>query len=287
MEDKALALARKKSKERLAAKKIKKSSPVKTYAAPKKKAKKKALPKKKKIASKKSDNTKKSKSEISAENKYYQKLYQWELTREIRKATSYPAWAKKFGQSGEVKFNFKVDRQGKVSDLNGSNENISKILVTEIKNNIMAVVPLILPPDALAGNSWNLSFSYLFDPKVTSQSYLKKPVRPKSLSGSDKISNAQYHKTLSQYLDKVNLNISSAIEYPLWSKDLKQKGSVEIEISIGADGFVKKSNEIKLSRHKRLNQAVRNAIKESQPLPPIPEKLKLNTATLIIKHTFE
>ena len=73
----------------------------------------------------------------------------------------------------------------------------------------------------------------------------------------------------------------------MWSKDLKQKGLVEIEITIGADGFVKSSNDIKLSRHKRLNKAVREAIKKSQPLPPIPDQLKLNTATLTIKHTFE
>ena len=289
LEDKALALAKKKSKERerLAAKKKKEAIAAKTYAAPKKKPKRKALPKKKKIASKKSDNTKKSKSEILAEKKYYQNLYQWELTREVRKAISYPAWAKKFGQSGEVVFNFNVNRQGKVSNLLGANEDVSKILVTEVKNNILAIVPLILPPDALTGNSWNFSFSYLFDPEISNQSYVKKPTKPKSLSGNGKISNAQYHKTLSQYLDKVSLTISSVIEYPLWSKDLKQKGLVEIEITIGADGFVKSSNDIKLSRHKRLNKAVREAIKKSQPLPPIPDQLKLNSATLTIKHTFE
>ncbi len=284
LEGKALALAIKKSK---ALAKKKKSIAAKANVAKKKTTKRKALPKKKKIASKKHDNAKKSKSVIAAERQYYKKLYQWELIRGIRKAITYPAWAKKFGQSGKVTFNFNVNRQGKVSNLTGINEAVSKILVTEVKNNILAVVPLILAPDALTGKSWDLSFSYLFDPKGTSQKYVKKPIKPQSLTSNDKISNAQYHKVLKRYLDKIKTNINSTIEYPLWSKDLKQKGTVEIEIDIGSDGFVKKSKDINLSRHKRLNQAVRTGIKESQPLPPIPEQLKLNRATLIIKHTFE
>ncbi len=264
-----------------------KPRPVKTYVAPKKVAKKKKPTKKKKVASLKVDNRAKSKKQLAAQNQYYQNLYQWELRREIRNVVLYPDWAKKFGQKGSVNIDFTVNRKAEVSGLSKGDGETSALLISEVKKSILDVVPFILPPDALTGNSWRFSFTYIFDPRNDSQPYLKKPAKPKFLMSSKKISRAEYNKVLSQYIDEIKATIAERIEYPVWSKKLNHKGLVEIEIQINRDGMVNSSKDIKLSRHETLNQEVRNAIEESQPLPPLPEELKLNHTSLKVRHKFK
>ncbi len=264
-----------------------KPKPVKTYVAPRKVAKKKKFSKPKKIASVKRSSKKLSKEQLAAQNKYYLDLYQWELKREIRSAINYPQWALKFGQKGTVKINFTVTRKGVISKLTNVDDNISELLTAEVQNAIKDVVPFILPPDALSGSAWAVSFSYKFDPKSRSQSYLKKPVMPASLSSSSKLSRAQYKKILSQYIDEIRAMITDNIKYPVWSKKLKHTGTVEIEIQVNREGLVESSKDIKLTRHENLNQEVRSAIEKSQPLPSIPEALKLNSTKLKVKYKFK
>ena len=262
--------------------------PIKTYVAPKKKINKKKKPHKpKKIASLKTVNTAKSKKQLAAQDLYYWDLYQWELRREIRSTINYPPWAQKFGQKGTVKMAFTVNRKAQVSNLVNENDNISELLVGEVKNAISDVVPFILPPDALSGSEWAFSFSYQFDPKDSAQSYLKKPRMPTSLLSNNKLTRAQYNQILSLYIDDIKAAIGDRIEYPVWSKKLNHRGSVEIEIKINREGLVQTSKDITLTRHESLNQEVRNAIEQSQPLPPIPEALKLNSTKVKVKYKFK
>lgn len=292
-EAKKKALAAKKAKAdqakqaQLAAKK-KQSEKQKTYVAPKKIAKKKVISKKKKIASAAPiSSKKKSKKEIAQENKYYLELYRWELIREIRNAVEYPEWAKKFGQKGTVSLSFMVNRKAEVSDVSGKNPDISVLLVSELHRAILAVVPFILPPDALPGNSWKMNIDYVFDPKTDRQKFIKKPKKPSSLSTKKKISRADYKSTLSKYIDDVKDIITDKIEYPVWAKKLNQKGKVALEVVIKKDGTIDKINETTLSRHDTLNQEIRDAIEESQPFPIIPESLKLNRTRVLIEHNFK
>ncbi len=264
-----------------------KPRPIKTYVAPKKAVKKKKPTKKTKIASIKVANKGLSKKQIAAHNKYYQALYQWKLRREIRDAITYPPWAKTFGQKGTVNISFTVNRKAQVSKLNNGEGTASELLVSEVQNAINNVVPFILPPDSLAGSEWPVTFSYIFNPKGAAQPYLKKPIKPSSLISASKLSRAQYKKILSQYIDEIKEDIEHRIKYPVWSKNLNHKGIVEIEIKISSEGVVQQYKEIKLTRHKTLNQEVLDAIEASQPLPPIPDVLKLNSTKLRVKHKFK
>jgi len=92
---------------------------------------------------------------------------------------------------------------------------------------------------------------------------------------------------LSNYLDDVKDIITSSIEYPVWAKKLNQKGKVKIEIKIDKEGNVIDQKDIALSRHETLNQEVRNAIESNQPLPIIPEALKLNYTKTVIEYSFQ
>jgi len=284
-QDKAAKL---KTQQKAKAVALAKPKPTKTYIAPKKKIKKKKKPDKpKKIASLKTIKSANSKKQLAAQALYYQDLYQWELRREIRSAINYPPWAQKFGQKGTVKMTFTVNRKGQVSKLINGDDSISELLVGEVKNAIFDVVPFILPPDALSGSEWAFSFSYQFDPKGSAQSYLKKPRMPTSLLSNNKLTRAQYNKILSQYIDDIKAAIADRIEYPVWSKKLNHRGTVEIEIKLNREGLVQTRKDITLTRHETLNQEVRNAIEQSQPLPPIPESLKLNSTRVKVKHKFK
>lgn len=277
-EAKALALAEAKKKAQ---------QKKKTYVAPKVVKKKKVITKKKKVASAKPTKKSKSKKEKAAEDQYYLELYRWELVREIRKAVEYPEWAKNFGQKGKVTLNFNVNRKAEVTGVTGKNDDISVLLVSELHRAILAVVPFILPPDALPGENWEMSVTYVFDPRKDTQPFVKKPKKPNSLMDNSKISRAQYKKILSEYIDDVKAIVADSIEYPVWAKKLNQKGKVEIEIKINKDGNVISSKDIVTSRHDTLNQAVRDAIEAVQPLPPLPETLKLNSTKVRIKHNFK
>ncbi len=285
------ALAKKAAKEKAQKKKevvaLVKPKPVKTYVAPIKKVKKKKTGKPKKIASVKPLKATKSKKEMAAQNRYYQDLYQWELRREIRSSINYPPWALKFGHKGTVTVNFSVNRQAQVSNILQTEDDASELLANEVENAVKSVVPFILPPDALSGKQWAFSFSYAFDPKNSAQGYLKKPRMPTSLASAGKLTRAQYNEILSQYIDDIKTTIEDRIEYPSWSKKLKHRGLVEIEIKVNREGLVTASKDITLSRHETLNQEVRNAIEQSQPLPAIPEALKLNSTRLTVKRKFK
>lgn len=261
---------------------------AKTYQPPKKIVKKKVITKKKKIASKApKKSTSKSKAVIAAENKYYLELYRWELIREIRNAIEYPTWAKKFGQKGDVTLNFLVNRQAEASNIKGENSDVSDLLVAEVTRAILAVTPFILPPDALPGNSWSMSITYIFDPKSDKQPYIKKPRLPDSLSNTKALSRAQYKTLLSKYIDDVKAMINDQIEYPVWAKNLNQKGRVEMDVVITEDGEISEIIDKNVSRHETLNKEVRDAIKDSEPFPPIPSRLNIDSTTITIKHNFK
>jgi len=224
---------------------------------------------------------------LKAEQDYYLDLYRWELWRAVHQAVEYPAWARQFGQKGLVTVRFNVNRQAEVKRLETKEEGASDLLVNELKRAVEEVVPFLLPPDALQGKQWSVSISYRFDPNSDDQPYVAKPSMPDSLQETKKLSRSQYKKVLSTYLDNVKSIIQDGIEYPEWSKRLKQKGNVVYEVTINQDGMVTENKAIKSSRHEALNQAVLDAINLAQPLPIIPVELGINQTSVRIEHAFK
>jgi outer membrane biosynthesis protein TonB len=47
------------------------------------------------------------------------------------------------------------------------------------------------------------------------------------------------------------------------------------------------AKDINLTRHETLNREVRDAIEKSQPLPSIPEALRLNTTKMKVTYKFK
>lgn len=285
-EAKAKKLAEAKAKA-IAAKKAK-AAKQKTYVPSKKLASNKVLTKQKKIVTEPVATKKeKTKEERAAEQKYYLELYHWEIVREVRKAVQYPEWARNFGQQGKVTLSFNVNRKAEVNNITGANPEVSDLLVGELKRAILAIVPFILPPDALRGDNWTLQMSYVFEPRLRQQALIKKPGKPASLQTVTKLSRAQYKEVLSRYIDDIKDRIDYNIEYPTWAKNLNQKGKVAYDVVLKRDGSISKVNEIKKTRHDLLNTEVENAINDSIPYPAIPDELNLEELTISIRHSFK
>jgi outer membrane biosynthesis protein TonB len=223
---------------------------------------------------------------IKLENQYYLDLYKWELKTEIYRLVTYPDWAKSLGKTGTVSLNFTVNRDTQVSNVHGDNPRISIQLVSELHRSIIAAAKRVLPPDALPGDSWNMSISYNFQPHDVEQLALQKPVKPLFLEREHSIVLIDSDNNLEKYKKDVQNIISETIEYPVWAEKLKQRGKVSFEIVVNQDGSIAEITPKDVNRHQFLNQEVLRAINDSTPLPSIPEHLRLQSTNMLIQHDF-
>lgn len=223
---------------------------------------------------------------IKLENQYYLDLYEWELKTEIYRLVTYPDWAKSLGKTGTVSLNFTVNRDTQVSNVRGDNPRISIQLVSELHRSIIAAAKRVLPPDALPGDSWNMSISYNFQPHDVEQVALEKPVKPLFLEREHSIVLIDSDNNLEKYKQDVQNIISETIEYPVWAEKLKQRGKVSFEIVVNQDGSIAEITPKDVNRHQFLNQEVLRAINDSTPLPNIPEHLRLQSTNMLIQHDF-
>lgn len=224
---------------------------------------------------------------IKLENQYYLDLYEWELKTEVYRLVKYPDWAKSLGKTGNVTLNFTVGRDTRVSKVNGDNGKVSIQLITELHRAIMAAAKRVLPPDALPGNSWDMSIAYNFQPTDVQQVALEKPTKPLFLDREESTVLISSDNNLEKYQEDVQDIIKDRIEYPVWAEKLKQKGKVSFEIVINKDGSIAEITPKEVNRHLFLNQEVLKAINESAPLPSIPEHLRLHTTNMVIQHDFK
>jgi TonB family protein len=224
---------------------------------------------------------------IKLENQYYLDLYNWELKTEAYRLVKYPAWAKSLGKKGNVKLNFTVGRDTRVSKVSGDNPNISIQLVSELHRAIMTAAKLVLPPDALPGNSWDMSIAYNFQAKSVQQVAIEKPSKPLFLEREESTVLISSDNNLEKYQEDIKDIIIDRIEYPIWAEKLNQKGKVSFEIVINKDGAVTDIIPKEVNRHRSLNREVLKAINESSPLPSIPEHLRLHSTNMIIQHDFQ
>lgn len=231
--------------------------------------------------------TTKNEAFIKLENQYYLDLYKFELKTEIYRSVTYPDWAKSLGKTGKVQLNFSVDRNTRVTKVHGHNPDISIQLISELHRAIIAAAKLVLPPDALPGNSWDMSISYDFQPGNIQQAALEKPTKPLFLEREDSTVLISAENNLTTYQENIKDIITDRIEYPVWAEKLNQQGKVAFEIVINQDGSIGEVIPKEVNRHIFLNQEVLNAINESAPLPSIPEHLRLQSTNMIIQHDFK
>lgn len=223
---------------------------------------------------------------IKLENQYYLDLYKWELKTEVYRLVKYPDWAKSLKKTGNVTLDFTVNRNAEVSKVRGDNTNVSIQLVSELHRAIIAAAKRVLPPDALPGDSWNMNMSYNFQLEDVEQVALVKPTKPLFLEREHSIVVIDNDNNLENYQKDVRDLITEGIEYPVWAKNLKQRGTVSFEIVINQDGTISDITPKGKNRHVFLNQEVLRAINDSAPLPSIPEHLRLQSTSMVIEHEF-
>lgn len=223
---------------------------------------------------------------IKLENQYYLDLYKWELKTEVYRLVKYPDWAKSLKKAGNVSLDFTVNRNAEVSKVKGDNSKISIQLVSELHRAIIAAAKRVLPPDALPGDSWNMSMSYNFQLEDVEQVALVKPTKPLFLEREHSIVVIDNDNNLEKYQKDVHNLITEGIEYPVWAKNLRQRGTVSFEIVINQDGTISEITPKGKNRHSFLNQEVLRAINDSAPLPTIPEHLRLQSTNMVIEHEF-
>ena len=209
------------------------------------------------------------------------------MKTEVYRLVKYPDWAKSLGKTGNVTLNFTVGRDTRVSKVNGDNGKVSIQLITELHRAIMAAAKRVLPPDALPGNSWDMSIAYNFQPTDVQQVALEKPTKPLFLDREESTVLISSDNNLEKYQEDVQDIIKDRIEYPVWAEKLKQKGKVSFEIVINKDGSIAEITPKEVNRHLFLNQEVLKAINESAPLPSIPEHLRLHSTNMVIQHDFK
>jgi protein TonB len=134
-----------------------------------------------KLAEKKlADKQKKQQYELSMQN-YYQQLYYWQLQSKINESVVYPPWAKQFSQKGPVELNFSTDRSASLLSLINKTPETSKILVQEVERRLRLALEAIPRPASLAGERWDFTVQYVFDPAIKELEPLPKPKKPSSL----------------------------------------------------------------------------------------------------------
>ncbi len=285
---KAQELAKQKAAQRAQARK-REIAKAKRIAAEKKKAAAQAAARKKaneKPSKPKPKKAEKSKQTLAEENKYYVELFEWDLKRSIRNNVTYPVWAKKFSQSGTVKMNFSIDRDGNILSLENKSDGVSQMLVAEVERAIQETVLFVLPPDKLTGEAWNINFEYIFDLRDTLQPELSKPDKPKSLA-TKKLSSEAYKKLLAKYNEDIQASVINVIQYPEAARVLRQKGTVEVSILVDSEGGVIEVIDKAPSKYEALNQEMRAAITRASPFLPIPEELNKDKLEVTIEHRFK
>lgn len=84
---------------------------------------------------------------------------------------------------------------------------------------------------------------------------------------------AQAQAARKSYIPLLLKKIRSNTRYPVRANELGQGGRLRIMLTIDRAGNILAMSFIEESAHALLNQAAMNAIKQSQPLPPIPDAL--------------
>ena len=98
---------------------------------------------------------------------------------------------------------------------------------------------------------------------------------------------AEDYLTAESYLDMVRLKIESSKRYPEIAKTNSIEGRVAIHFILGADGSVRDVSVVKGARHRALNLAALDAVKNAAPFPRPPSTLFKGDLSLNLVIVFE
>lgn len=228
----------------------------------------------------------KSAAVLAAEQDYYLQQLQWQLQRQLEAEVSYPAWAKQFAQEGLVEMDLELNRTGEAFNLRPRDENVAKLLITEVQRAVQSAAGKIRISDDLEGQQWPLSVRYLFSLQGAEQQPLTMPQPPKSLQVK-KAPPAQQEQLSQSYEEVQRERILSAVEYPKAAQILKKRGLIELQVEILRDGKLGEIKELSNNRHRELTQALINAVKQSAPFPPLPAGLAASGLKFKVSYDFK
>lgn len=254
----------------------------KAQAQSKPKAQQKAVAKSKPAAPKDDNNALKT---IAAEQRYYLDMLQWQLQRKVESLVSYPAWAKQFGQEGTVVIDFRLNKQGELSDIQARNEQVSDLLTNEVIRAAKNAAESTVISEHLAGDSWLLNVRYQFSLQPTAQAELAMPEAPASLKKNT--APASSKQLAENYIAEEQARIVENVVYPPAAKMLKKQDQVSATVVLNKAGTVVSIEDNKTSRHRELNQALKDAIKKSEPFPPFPLGVKEEQLSIQVEYDFK
>ena len=125
--------------------------------------------------------------------------------------------------------------------------------------------------------------------KQVSQKLQNNPVAEK-VAGAGKSATLYYGGTGQaevRYQDQVRAILNANRLYPRQARRLKQEGQAIIQLEITRDGEIKSHHFIQSTGHHILDQAVKDMVAQSNPLPKVPETIRAMPVKITVPVGFE
>jgi TonB family protein len=218
---------------------------------------------------------------------YAERLYRWEVQRDVYKRVSYPEWARQFDQEGLVRIEFIVNDKGQMVGITSITPEDSGLLGQELKEAISRAAPFKVFPSELASPQLAITIEYEFSLEDRIAELPEMPKAPAELKKNTEVSLAEQAVIWQNYKQQIKADISSAIEYPFWAQDLKQQGVVKVEVTVSRQGIITNAKLTKKTRHAILNQEILDATERVGGFEPFPEWINESSVTVSIEHEFK
>ncbi|MBU2862333.1 TonB family protein [Reinekea forsetii] len=218
---------------------------------------------------------------------YAERLYKWEVQRDIYKRVSYPEWARQFNQEGVIRIEFIVNSSGQMVGITSLTPTDSGLLGQELKDAVSRAAPFKPFPADLEANQIKMAIDYEFTLEERVAEVPPMPEPPAALKTNQELTPEQQAKTWQNYKQQIKADISATIEYPFWAQDLKQQGLVTMEVTVNKEGVVTNAKLKKKTRHAILNQEMLDAADRVGGFSPFPQWINENSVTVTIEHEFK
>jgi len=199
---------------------------------------------------------------------YYLALYQWQLQQALEQEIRYPAWAKQFGQQGDILLTMTFDKNGEIIHSEQQTVEQHELLLEEVERASRIISSQVKPPAMLSGSPWTYTLAYRFSLDNQPQPLQPEPELPTSLRGNTQA--VDQAAQLTSYKQQVREKILGALVYPKAAKILKKQGEVSFDIQLNASGELTGLTRTVSNRHRELNKALKKAIEEAAPFGSVP-----------------
>lgn len=219
---------------------------------------------------------------------YDEAIYIWNVQRSSIAQISYPGWAREFGKEGSVTVLVSLDAGGNITGTEVTEGAQNPLLAQEVVSSINRAAPF----GTRSGGKLEVPVTYSFHLKSSVEDKLaqapEKPALSPELASAQQgsISKTDRSEILNGYIGSVRSQVLGAVEYPLWARNLRQEGEVEILITVASDGSVAATRFVRETRHKLLNNAMATAVQKVAPFLPIPAELADRTIDVSVEYQF-